>query len=154
MGVVHVPHLKAGPFAGKPPGAESAQAALVGQLGQGIGLVHELRKLAGTEKFLDRGDNRPDIDQSLGGDRFDVLDGHPLAHHPFHTGEADAELVLQQLAYAAQAAVTQVVDIIRSAKAIHQIQEVAHRGHDILRHEVLDVGVDRAVANHRDSAIP
>ena len=34
-----------------------------------------------------------------------------------HAGEADAELVLQQLAHAAQAAVAQVVDVVGRADA-------------------------------------
>jgi len=46
VGRVHVPHLEAGPFPRETAGPQGVQPALVGELRQGIGLVHELRKLA------------------------------------------------------------------------------------------------------------
>ena len=60
-----------------------------------------------------------------------------LTHHALHTGEADAELVLQQLAHAAQTAVAQMVDIIGEADAVGQAQQVADGGHDIVDDDVL-----------------
>ncbi len=47
-----------------------------------------------------------------GRDHVQILNGHALPDYTLHAGEADAELVLKQLAHAAQAAVAQVVDII------------------------------------------
>ncbi len=46
------------------------------------------------------------------------LQGHALTDDALHTGKADAELVLQQLAHAADAAVAQMVDIIGGADAV------------------------------------
>ena len=49
-----------------------------------------------------------------------ILQGHTLADNTLHTGEADAELVLQQLADAANAAVAEVVDIVLARRCRRQ----------------------------------
>ena len=54
----------------------------------------------------------PDVDEALGRDDIQILNGHALPDDTLHAAKADAELVLQQLAHAAQAAVAQMVDII------------------------------------------
>ena len=43
-------------------------------------------------------------------------DRHALLDHPLHAQQADAELVLDQLADRAHAAVAQVVDVVRRAR--------------------------------------
>src|SRR5439155_715190 len=43
---MHVTHFEAGPVAGEPARPQGGEAALVGQLGQRIDLVHELGELA------------------------------------------------------------------------------------------------------------
>jgi hypothetical protein len=45
VGRVHVAHLEARPLAGQAAGSERRKPPLVGDLGQRIGLVHELREL-------------------------------------------------------------------------------------------------------------
>ena len=45
VGRVYVADLESGPFAGQAARSESRETALVGHLGQGVGLVHELGKL-------------------------------------------------------------------------------------------------------------
>ena len=47
----------------------------------------------------------PDVDEALGRDDIQILNGHALPDDTLHAAKADAELVLQQLAHAAQAAV-------------------------------------------------
>ena len=118
VGVVYVAHLEAGAVTGQAAGAQGGQTALVGQLGQGVGLVHELGQRRGAEELLDGGRDRADVDERLGRDDVHILGlGHALPDHALHAGEADAELVLQQLAHAAQAAVAQVVDVVDGADA-------------------------------------
>jgi hypothetical protein len=65
-----------------------------------------------AEELLDGGHDRPDVDQRLRRDRLDVLGGHPLADDALHAGQAGADLVLDQLADRAQAAVAEVVDVV------------------------------------------
>ncbi len=73
----------------------------------------------GAEELLDGGDHRADVDEGLRGvTTSEILQGHALADDALHAGEADAELVLQQLAHAAQAAVAQMVDVIGGADAV------------------------------------
>ena len=78
----------------------------MGQFRQGIGLVHKLRQLAGTEKLLDRGDDGTDIDQYLRRNSFRVLHGHAFADNAFHSRQTDAELVLQQFTDAAKTTIS------------------------------------------------
>ena len=60
------------------------------------------------------------------------LQGHALTDDTLHTGEADAELVLQQLAHAADAAVAQMVDVIGHANAVVQTVQVVDGGEDVI----------------------
>jgi hypothetical protein len=68
---MHVAHFEAGAFARQAARAEGRDAALVRDLGQRIGLVHELRQLAGAEELLDRRRDRLGIDQVV---RHQVVD--------------------------------------------------------------------------------
>ena len=97
---------------GQAAGAQGRQAALVGQAGQRVVLVHELRELGGSEELLDRGHDGADVDQRLGRDRVRLLGGHALAHGALHAGEAGADLALDELADGADATVGEVVDVV------------------------------------------
>src|SRR5215204_6536637 len=146
---VHVADLHAGPLTRQTARAQRRQAALVGQARERVGLVHELRQLAGAEELLDGGDDRPDVDQGLRRDRLDVLGRHPLADHALHAGEADPDLVLDQLTDGAQATVAEVVDVVGAVLGLAGVQT----------HDVLDGGDDvvlgqRAGAlRHRDAQL-
>ena len=109
----------------------------MGQLRQGVRLVHELAQGAGAEELLDGGGDRADIDEALGRDNVHVLDGHALPDDPLHTGKADAELVLKQLAHAAQAAVAQVVDVVLDGDAPAQAVHIVDGREDIVHDDVL-----------------
>ncbi|MCY1231330.1 hypothetical protein D9M72_437760 [compost metagenome] len=84
----------------------------MGQTRQRVVLVHELGQLGGSEELLDGCHHRADVDQRLRRDGFDVLRGHTLADDALHTGQAGADLVLDELADGADAAVAEVVDVI------------------------------------------
>ena len=84
----------------------------MGHASQWVVLVHELRELGGSEELLDRSNHRANIDQGLRGDRLDVLGGHTFTYNALHTGQAGADLVVDQFADRADAAVAEVVDVI------------------------------------------
>ena len=50
MGVVDVSHLESGTVTAQTSGAESGKTPLVRNLGQRVGLIHELAQLAGAEE--------------------------------------------------------------------------------------------------------
>ena len=109
------------------------------QLCQRIVLIHELGQRRRAEEFLDGGSHRTDVDQCC---RCDVLcilrlNGHALTDDTLHTGETDAELVLEQLAHRTDTAVAQVVDVVHVAHAVAQVQEVADGGEDVIQNDVL-----------------
>ena len=56
--IVNVADFEAGAVAGKSSRSQGVQAALVGKLGQGVDLVHELRQLRRAEEFFYGRDNR------------------------------------------------------------------------------------------------
>ena len=109
---MHVAHVEAGAIAAEAARTKRRQAPLVRQLGQRVGLVHELGQLAATEELLDAGDDGADVDQSPRRGRTGVLDGHALLNDALHAQQADAELVLQQFADGAHPAVAQVIDVV------------------------------------------
>ena len=96
----------------RPPGPSADRRRLWVRPGERVGLVHELRELRGSEELLHRRDDGADVDQGLRRDRLDVLGRHALADDALHAGQAGAELVLDQLADRADAAVAEVVDVV------------------------------------------
>ena len=143
VGVVNIPDVEGSPVTAQTAGAQSGQTALVGQLGQRVILIHELAQRGGAEELLDDCGNRPDVNQALRGHGVQILDGHPLPDHPIQTGESDPELVLKQLAYAAQTAVAQVVNVVGRAHAHSHAVQIVDGGHDIIHNDVVgnQVGV-------------
>ena len=109
---VDVAHLDRRALARQPARAERRQAAAVGEAGERVRLVHELRQLRGAEELLQRGHDGPDVDDRLRRDRVDVLRRHPLADDALHAVEPDAERLLDQLADGAQAAVAEVLVLV------------------------------------------
>lgn len=130
---VHVPDLEAGPLTAQATGAERAQTTPVGQACQRVRLVHELGQLRRTEELLDRRHHGTDVDQGLRRDRLDVLGRHPLADDALHPGQADADLVLDELADRAQATVAEVVDVVGLVALLTGVQpaEVLHGLDDV-----------------------
>ena len=163
---VHVTDLEAGALTGQAAWPERGQAPLVGQARQRVVLVHELRQLRGAEELLDRGHDRADVDQRLRRDGLDVLGGHALAHDPLHARQADADLVLDQLADRADAAVGEVVLVVDAVGGLavgHVQGEVEHVGgrgqdlrgaqHRLVRRGLLDLDAEQ-VADRRSISGP
>ena len=129
---MHVAHLEAGPLAREAARAQSGEPALVGDLGKRVGLVHELRQLRGPEVLLDHRGDRLGIDQVVRHERLDLLrHAHALFDRALHAHEADAVLVLHQLAHRAYAAVAQVIDVVDLALAVLEVDEVADGFQDV-----------------------
>ncbi len=129
--MVNVTHFKACPVTGQTAGTQGTQTALMGQFSQRIGLIHELGQLAGPKEFLYCCCNRTNIYKSLGRRRINILDGHPLTNHPFHTGKTYTELVLEEFSHRAETSVPQVIDIINTPYTMIQVENVADGGNDV-----------------------
>ncbi|MNP62410.1 hypothetical protein D3C76_1576890 [compost metagenome] len=95
------------------------------KLGKRVRLVHKLGQLRASEELFNGRNHGTDVDQSLWRNRIGILNRHSLAHYALHTGQTDTELVLQQFTYGTQTAVPQVVNIIRVADTVQQINKVA-----------------------------
>ena len=132
--IVHVAHLKARAVTREAAGAQRRQPALVRELGEGVILIHKLRQRAGAKELLDGRHHRADVDQRLRGDNVHILrlQRHALAHHALHARKADAELVLQQLAHAADAAVAQMIDIVDRPHAVRKAVQIVDGSQNIV----------------------
>ena len=132
MAVVDVADVEPGALAREAARAEGRQAALRGQLGQRVRLVHELAELAAAEELLHRRHDRADVDERVRGRLVDLLDRHALAHDALHAQQADPERVLDQLAVGADAAVAEVVDVVLGVEPAVALDQVADDRGDVL----------------------
>ena len=140
VAIVYVTHLKSGTVSGKAAGAKGGKAALMRQLRQRIRLIHKLRQRRGAEKLLDGSQHGANINQRLGRNRCAILrlkSRHAFAHHALHAGKANAELVLQQFAHRTNAAVAQMVDIIRCSDLVRQAIKVVDGRKNIINRDML-----------------
>ena len=122
---VHVAHLEAGALARQTARTERRETPLVRDLGQRIGLVHELRELRRAEELAHRGGRRLGVDQVLRHDGVDIDRRHALLDRALHAQQADAVLVLHQLADRAHPAIAEMVDVVDLALAVAQIDQRA-----------------------------
>ena len=127
-----VAHLETGTLAGQPSRTERRQPPLVGDLGQGIGLIHELRQLRGAEELPDRRRRRLGVDKVVRHHRVDVDRRHALLDGPLHAHQAEPVLVLHELADRADAPIAQMIDIVDLALAVAQIGKRLHHRQDVL----------------------
>ncbi len=129
---VHVAHVKAGAFTAQTAGTQGAHGAFVAQFRKRVGFFHKLAQLAAAEEFAQAGNQGPDVHQ---GDRRNggvlIADGHALFDHAFHTAQANAQLVLDELANGFYAAVAQMVNIIRRNHAVVDLDHPLHQAHDV-----------------------
>ena len=139
-----VAHLEAGALAGEAAWAERGDAALVGHLGERIGLVHELRQLAGAEELLHRRGDRLGVDEVLRHQAFRLGQRQPFLHGPLDAHQTDAELVLGHLADGLHAAVAQVVDVVHRALGVADVHQRLQHADDVVLGE--DAGAGDAVA--------
>ncbi len=95
MGRMHVANFKAGPLASQTTRSKRGNTALVGDLGERIGLIHELRQLAGTEEFAHRSGNRLGIDQIVRHQVFGLGLGQTLLDSTLDPYQTGTELIFR-----------------------------------------------------------
>ncbi len=133
MGRVHVADFEAGALTRQTTGPKGGEATLVRDLREGVGLVHELRELRGAEELTNRGHDGLGVDEIVrhGGRHF-LIDRHLFLDGALHTDEADAELVLHQLADGANATVAEMVDVVDAADVLAQLEQVTDGAVEVL----------------------
>ena len=137
-----VAHFEPGALARQAAGPERRETPLVRDLGERIGLVHELRQLRRPEELANRGHDRLRVDQVVrhGGRHF-LVDRHLFLDRALHADQADAELVLEQLADRAHAPVAEMIDVVHVLRVLPQLQLVLDDLVEVLR--VQDLLVER-----------
>ena len=141
---VDVADFEPGALAREAAGPEGRQPPLVRDFRQRVRLVHELRELRRPEELANRGHDRLRVDQVVRHRRRHFLvDRHLLLDGALHPDQPDAELVLEELAHGADAAVAQVIDIVHVGRIPAQLQEVLDDFVEVLR--VQDLLVERRV---------
>ena len=133
---VNVADFESGALARQTARPKSRQTPLVRDLRQRIGLIHELRQLDRSEELADRRHHRLGVDQVVRhGRRHFLVHAHLFLDGAFHADQADAELVFQQLADRANAAVAEVIDVVHRADVLAQLQQVPDGGVEVFRIE-------------------
>ena len=133
---MNVPHLEARALTRQATRPKRGQTTLVRHLGQRVGLVHELRQLAGPEERLDHRGYGPSVDQIVDVDLLGIrVDRHPLLDQTRHTAEADAELVRDELTHGPHPTVTEMIDVVRVPTALVEFDEVSDDGDEIVLRE-------------------
>ncbi len=92
---VDIPDLEPGPIPCEATRPQGAQPAFMRELGQGIGLVHELGELAAAEELFDSSRDRFKANQVVRHNLIQIMNAHPLPDGPLHADQTDAELILQ-----------------------------------------------------------
>ena len=151
---MHVAHLEAGALAREAAGPERRQPALVGDLGQWVGLIHELAELRGAEELAYGGRRRLGVDQILRHHRVDIDGRHSLLDCALHAQQADAVLVLHQLADRAHTPIAEMIDVVDLAFAVAQIDQRADHRDDVVlaQHPHRVGGVEIEAHVHLDAA--
>jgi hypothetical protein len=132
---MHVAHFKAGTLARQTARTKSRDATLVGDLGQGVGLVHELRQLAGTEELPDCGADRLGVDQIVRHQIVRLRLRQAFLHGPFDAHQPGAKLILGQFAHRADAAIAQMIDVVDLTATIAQFDQQLDDFNDVTRRQ-------------------
>ena len=141
---VDVAHFESGALARQTARSQRRETPLVRDLGERVGLVHELRQLRRPEELANRGHDRLRVDQVVRHRRRHFLvHRHLLLDGALHPDQPDAELVLEELAHGADAAVAQVIDVVHVRRVLAQLEQVADHFVEVLR--VQDLLVERRV---------
>ncbi len=131
VAVVNVSNLEAGTLTTQTARSEGGDTTLVRDLREWVRLVQELTQLAGTEERVDYAGEGPGVDQVNRGKYLVIADIHTLADRTGHPGQTYTELSVKLLTNCADAAVTQVIDIVNLSTLVHQGNQVLHDGDDV-----------------------
>ncbi len=149
---MHVAHLEAGTLARQTARAKRRETALMRDLGERVGLIHELRELRRAEELAHRGSRGLRVDQIVRHHRVDLDRTHTLADRALHAQEADAILILHQLADRADTAIAEMIDVVDLAAAVFQFDEHAQDGDDVVLaehpHRILGLEAEARIHLH------
>ena len=125
--VVNVADLEGSALTIKTARSQRRKLSLMSKLRNGVRLVHELRQLRRTEELLNCAGHGAYIYKILRRGRLGiVLNLHTLADDSFKTRDTDAELILQKLSHASDAAVSEVIDIVALTYVVTQSRYIVN----------------------------
>ena len=123
VGRMHVADFEAGAVTIETTRSKRGETTLVRQLGEWVGLVHELRELRTAEEVTHDGGKRLRVDELLRRHAFDVHveQGHALLDQTLGAGKAHAALVGKKFTHRTHAARAKVVDVVDDTVAFFKI---------------------------------
>ena len=155
VGIVDVSDLEACTLTRQTARTQSRDTTLMGQLGQWVGLIHELAQLIGAKERVDNRRKSLGIDKLSGGEHFVITHIHALTDSARHTCKTNTELIGELLSDSADATVRQVVDIVNLGLLVDKFNQILDNGSDILFSQHTDVvgnievelGIDSIASN-------
>ncbi len=129
---MNIPHLETGAFTVETTGSQGAQAPLVSELGERVGLVDHLRQLTAAEEEVNRTGNRLGVDQAARRERILLHKAHAFLHGTLELEEALAELLAGQLTDSPDTAIAEMVNIVDKTFSIPQANDIGDRVDQVL----------------------
>src|SRR5207249_4571263 len=131
---VYVAHFKSRALAREAARAKGRKTPLVRDFAERVGLVHELAELRRAEELANRGHNRLGVHQIVRhGRRHFLVHAHLFLDGALHADQADAELVFEQFAHRANAAVAEVVAVVDDADVLAKFEQILDRRNKVRR---------------------
>ena len=124
VSIVYVTNLEACTFAWQTARTQGRHTALVSNLGQRVGLIHELWQSIRSKEWIDNGRDCLGVNQVNRSKDFIVTDVHTFADSTRHTCQTDGKLIGQLFAHCTHTTVAQVVDIIHIRFRVNQLDEI------------------------------
>ena len=143
VGIVNVTHLETCTLTRQTARTKSRETALVCDLSQRVGLIHELRQRVRSEERVDNARDGLCVDKIGRCEHLVVAHVHALTDGAAHTGKTDRELVAQLLTHCAYATVREVVDIIDIGVGVDQLDEILDNLYDVVLCEDADIRIGR-----------
>src|SRR5690606_6821193 len=128
---MHVADFEAGTLTRQTTRSKCRKTALVSDLRERVGLIHELRQLRGAEELANGGGSRLCIDQVLRHHRVDIDRGHTFLDRTLHAKQTNAVLVLHELAHRTHTAVAEIVDVVDLSLAVAQVKQRTDYGNHV-----------------------
>ena len=139
VSIVDVTYFETCSLSVKTAGSESREFTLMSKLRYRIVMIHELRQLRRTEKFLYYARYRLYIDKRLRSSLLLVVRriAHSLSYYSLESRDTQSELVGHEFADRTHSSVSEVVDIVDAAETVAKTYIVVDRSYYIFERDVL-----------------
>ncbi len=129
---MYVANLEPGALTCQTSRPKSRYTTLVGDLGQRIVLIHELRQLTGSKKLLDGRSDGFGIDHILRHQAFRIRHTKPLFNCAFNPYESHPESVFSHFSYRPDTPISEVINVVNGTEAVTDRYQSLEHVNDVI----------------------